>query len=645
MDNVFASEVRATLIEGAAGTGKTHELVARAAALLDAGTAPADVLVVCATPQAARAFSRRLAAAAGEPGAAVRTTTARALALEVLARPDAVAWTGRDARLLTDYEEKFLMEDMKVSGLRIKRLREMLKFFYRSWTELADDDPTWLLAGEESDVHGMLKGNLALTRSVLEPEAANLAVNYLRTHEGACEACRASWVLVDDYQCLSRASQQLANLVARTGIVAAADRAACVEVHDSYPYAAGIDEFLAAHAEAEHVTLTACHRSHASLRAAQALLADESMGEAGAATGAALTAAEGAAEGPARVVAAHSPAEEFQAVAQAAADAITAGTPAHEVTVAVPNGTWARNVAAALRAAGVRAAVLPAGQPVRGDIRDNERCRAARILTALDLVADEHNALAWRCWCGYGDYLVNSAAISSLRALADERGCGLVDALSAIAGGTDAASYETAEHAVGAQRVTAAYAAGRKLLAACNGLSGRALLDAIAHAVTGEESAPAQVVELCLADGSATAGGEADDSAAAMARRFRERLLAPVIADDDAVAVVPYDLMAGLSPDTLIIAGFVNGFIPTRDYFDTTVTTLDKQEKIHAADVRRVYALASKANRALTVSYFTSTDLESAGVLKLKIDRIRLEKGVRTCAISPSDFLAQVAVE
>ena len=40
----------------------------------------------------------------------------------------------------------------------------------------------------------------------------------------------------------------------------------------------------------------------------------------------------------------------------------------------------------------------------------------------------------------------------------------------------------------------------------------------------------------------------------------------------------------GLSPATLVLCGFVNGFFPIRDYFDTTVTTPDKQKLVRATD-------------------------------------------------------------
>ena len=587
------------LITGGVGSGKTQRLVERAAALLTEDAAAHSVLVLCATPQAAHLFSERLAARAGaERASGATVTTARALALDVLADDDARRWSGREPRLLSAFEETFLMEDMKVSGLRPRRLREMLKFFYRSWTELADDDPAWLLPGEETDVHALLKANLSFMRAIVEPEAANLAVRYLR----GCDEARAarSWahVLVDDFACASRASQTLASLVAARSIAVAGDAETCIEAYDSYPYADGIDEFLATHPHAVHEHL----------------------------------AADAAAARTPLVLRSDTPEAEFELVARTVSEALAAGTSARRIVVAVPNGVWSRNVVAALAAQGVRAEALPDAQPLRGDIHAFARCVPARIATALNLAANPDDAAAWRCWCGFGDHLVNSAALANLRSRAEEQGVDLVQALAAVDGSDD--------QVVGAQRVAEAHRAGRALIEQARGLTGEALLDELTRIVTGgtEQHAPAVLRERCLADDGSGGGGAAND-AAAITRRLAERLLAPTLEAADAVAVVPYDLACGFSPDLLIVAGFVNGFIPSRDYFDATVTPPERQEKMRAVDERRVRALTGKAGRTLALSYFTSTDLESAGKLKLKINRIRLKDGIRTCAIEPSMFL------
>ena len=614
--------LEAIRIVGSVGTGKTEHLVERVANLVSAD-GPRSVAAFCATPLAARAFAARLRKRLGDATDNVLVTTPRAFALEVLDDDEARASTGRDPRLLTAAEEKFLLEDLKVSGIRPKRLREMLKFFYRSWTELADDDPDWLLPGEEAELHALLKESLEFMRAVIEPEAANLAVNHLRESEAARSAHRFAHVVVDDAHCLSRASQLLAELAASTSIAMAGDADACVRAFDSYPYAAGLDEFAERHPKARLVQLDACLRSKATAQAAANVLADPAF------EGHALSASDEAEEGALTVLTSDDPADEFERAAAYLANAARAGVPASRMAVAVPNDVWARNMVAALEARGLRAEALPARQPLGGDARILERCLPARVLTALNLVADPNDATAWRCWCGFGDHLLNSAAFASLR----KQGLSLAEALAAVDSGA-------APHAVGMQRVADARREGLELATRTDGLSGRSLLDEIARLVSdgAETSAPSAVTRLCLAD------GEADD-AASMARRARERLTMPTLSDGEAVAVVPYDLAVGISPDTLVIAGFVNGFIPCRDYFDTTVTTLDKQEKMHAADARRVYALVGKAEHALALSHFASTDLETAGALKLKIDRIRLRDGVRTCSIAPSDFLAVIVGE
>ena len=81
-----SESTEALLVTGGVGTGKTQRLVERAAALLAENAAAGNVLVLCATPQAARLFSERLTARVGAKRAAGATVaTARALALDVLA--------------------------------------------------------------------------------------------------------------------------------------------------------------------------------------------------------------------------------------------------------------------------------------------------------------------------------------------------------------------------------------------------------------------------------------------------------------------------------------------------------------------------------------------------------------------------------
>ena len=91
-----------------------------------------------------------------------------------------------------------------------------------------------------------------------------------------------------------------------------------------------------------------------------------------------------------------------------------------------------------------------------------------------------------------------------------------------------------------------------------------------------------------------------------------------------------------------VLAGFVNGFFPSRDYFDATVMTPDKQKLARATDIRRLYAAAGKPTERLVASWFTSIDLVGAEQLKLEIGRVRLRRGERIATTSPSIYLKEI---
>ena len=91
----------AVLVEGGVGCGKTTALIARAATLLEDGAVPKDMLVLTATPDAARVLAARLIEVVGERGGAVKVTYTRDVALGLLASEEGRAFSGRAGRLVT----------------------------------------------------------------------------------------------------------------------------------------------------------------------------------------------------------------------------------------------------------------------------------------------------------------------------------------------------------------------------------------------------------------------------------------------------------------------------------------------------------------------------------------------------------------
>ena len=685
----------AVLIEGGVGCGKTAALIAHVVKLLEDGAAPEDMLVLAATPDAARVLSARLTEAAGERGAAIEVTCARDVALGLLASEEGRAFSGRAGRLVTPLELGFIMEDMKTSGLKQRRLREMLKFFYRNWTELAggaEDDDGWLIPGEEADVHALLKDALRFTGGILKPEAAAMAVRFLLARPDALADAQRTCVLADDYQMYSRASQHLANLLARDSITVAADPTAVVEVFDSYPYGEGIGEFTQANEDCERIVLNESHACAAAARAASRLRASLDAGAAplrdteteddvpspsqSASSASRDTAATQVISD--RVAAAASfatletddPAAEMDAVANAVQAALKAGADPSSVYVLAFHPAWERRVARALEARGIATATPVRGRVAAGDYRDLDRCAAARLLTALALIADPADALAWRAWCGFGDYLANSAAFADMHGEAAARNQELVAMLDEVA----AAAPEEGFPGTGIGRVLDAYRAGRALIERAQGLEGDELIGALADALdlaaevrertmrlVGALTAPAPGSDGSGADtpcGTAPSTFDSPDATAstspdaaiaapsdarALIARARRRMNAPIFENPEGRVLVGDSAhLTGRAPAMLVLAGFTNGFFPARDFFDATVTTPDKQKLVRATDTRRLYAAAGKATQRLAASWFTSIGLVEAETLKLEIGRVKLRRGERIAVTTPSIYLADI---
>ena len=592
------------------------------------------MLVLAATPDAARVLGARLTEAAGERGNAIEVTCARDVALGLLASEEGRAFSGRAGRLVTPLELGFIMEDMKTSGLKQRRLREMLKFFYRNWTELAggaEDDDGWLIPGEEADVHALLKDVLHFTGGILEPEASAMAVRFLLARPDALADVQRSYVLVDDYQMHSRASQHLANLLARDSITVAADPTAVVEVFDSYPYGEGIGEFTQANDGCERIVLNESHTCAAAARAASRLRASLDAGAAPSDTeteDASFTALEAA-----------DPVAEMAAVADAVQAALEAGTNPSSIYILAFHPAWERCIARALEARGIAAALPIRGRVAAGDYRDLDRCAPARLLTALALVADPTDALAWRAWCGFGDYLANSAAFADMRAEGETQGKGLVAMLEEVA----VAAPEEGFPGTGIGRILDAYRAGRALVERLQGLEGNELIGALADALDLSAEERERTVQLAFALTAPEPGVNAPSDARAMIARARQRMNAPVFETTEGHVLIGDSAhLTGLTPATLVLCGFVNGFFPTRDYFDATVTTPDKQKLVLATDTRRLYTAAGKATQRLAASWFTSIGLVEAETLKLEVGRVKLRRGERIAVTAPSIYLADI---
>jgi hypothetical protein len=511
------------------------------------------------------------------------------------------------------------MEDLKVSTVRPGRLGEMVKFFYKSWTELADWDSDWLITSEEENVHALLKDNLDFYQALLEPEVSNLALRYIQGSVSANVKHGYTHVFVDDYQSLSRASQLLTNVLAQRSITVGANTASQAEVYDSYPFAEGIDEFIALH---ENVNITK------------------------------LTPFESQEKRRITTRKFSTPDQEVEGIAALVKEKIAQENYyPKDMVIVVPQMSWGDYLKGVLAQKGIPSETLTGKVPLNGDIRDIDRSIPLRMYTALRLVANENDALAWRCWLGYGDYLAQSTIMQNLREFAVARDLSMARALGVV-------MESSTNPFPGSEKLAARSREGKTLLGNTSSLHGLSLLRTIYQSIAFPSGDSQGVKEISytgafetLLDGQEAPGilrifeelcgpiGE-NDTAEVLLARAKDHLENPRFdISQDTVKIAQAKDFCGMSPKILIYSSFVNGFIPHRDYFDGTLVSPDKKKKLFTDYQRLVDETTAKAHDEVIFTYFTKTDLESAEKLKLKVERIRLENGERMAIISRSDFL------
>ena len=638
----FVRNGKACLVKGGTAGAVMGELVQRVQDVLAGGADPKDVLVLCADPTSAARMQAELgvarvegavetlaelgvsqaegadgqvAGAARAAGAGeVQVLTCRELACAALADPDSAAATGMSfssgrARLLSAYETDFLMEDVKTLGARPKRLREMLKFFYRGWTELADEDPEWLFTVEEIDTFEFLTCELQYLGAMMEPQVSNLATKALRMEGQVRERFARRHVFVCGYQSLSRASQLLCQLVAGEELVAGAGPDMGVDVFESYAYPVGLEDFVRLNPAAEVVE----------------------VGVRGA--------------GADKVRDAHSwktPADEVEGTVDAIVAAVEAGANAEDIAVVTFHPWWAQQMARALQARGLQANAWLGAPKLHGDIRELGRCLGLRTVTLLRLLADWHDGMAWRSWFGFGDYLARSNQFAEMR----RRVCGMH-----IGEGCTVAASKRAE--VSAQEVASACDEGatcgdvrgargkgaakvsahgdvhgdlaaygidldsdlKPLFAEVRDLRGPRLLAYLVETLAGPDvPLPASVRPLL-------ALGPDADAAQMVAELDRLQFFSGVPARAG-VTVASFAALADIDFDQVFIVGLANGLFPRTDYFDLTKVTVDKQAKMGERDAHAARAMAGLGTRGLHVGSFERCERILADRMGVKQVRI-----------------------
>ena len=618
VEQVASMESRLLKIEGPVGSGKTECLVRRACRLVEQGAPPESVLMAVSTAEGARIAAQRLARAFGERGLEgaerVAVRTAQDACLDVLETPAARTFTGRVPRVLTRFEHNFLLEDLKTLGQPVRALRRTVASMVGHWENL-DEERSWVLPGTEGDVFALARKLMVAEGGMIAQEAPYLCAAYLSDGEGRGAECRFDHVLADDYQNLSAAQQRCLCLLARETLAIAGSVSQAVACAQAAPNPSGFADFDVLRKNVEVAVLATRFADLAAARMCDALSGRQPAGQ--------------RADAP-RAVAVKwtTPDDEFNGMTRHLLKLSEDGAMARgcATCVVAPNRQWAAAFEAMLSKRGFSVSSLGFAS-VGGDPRDMGRARAMVAYTALNLMADPDDCVAWRAWCGYGSHLGRSEGWSSLVSYCDERGIGLVEGLAQTA---RLKADGAPEPYLRAYTLADRYEEGLRIVGEHGSRRGFDLLRALGA--------------LGLAAfASVERSMDGDEDASQLYRLIRGNQFGPVHdGNPRAVHVSSYDQMPGTFYDRVVLAGCVDGFMPRRDAFEV-VSTDEERDAVRQADRRSFVDAAGKARLETMFSLFSKADLELAERTRMQVSRVRMEDGRRVAAVRPSLFFSEAA--
>ena len=255
------------------GTGKTFALIRRLARLLDDGVAPRRILVATFARTAARdlvAAVARLGEAAAED---LAPRTLHSYCFSILGRQRVLEATGRVPRIALEFERSLLLADLEGPFGTLTDRRELVLAFEAAWARQQTDEPGQPVAGLDQAFQDALLRSLRWHRAMLVGEVVPVALSYLRNNPQADERTAFDHVLVDEYQDLNRAEQEVLDLLSEEGNLAVIGDDDQSIYSFKWANPEGIREFADSHPGTTDVEFALCRRCpHRVVRMAQTLI-------------------------------------------------------------------------------------------------------------------------------------------------------------------------------------------------------------------------------------------------------------------------------------------------------------------------------------------------------------------------------------
>ncbi|MFC1937417.1 UvrD-helicase domain-containing protein, partial [Chloroflexota bacterium] len=255
-----------TCVIAGAGTGKTFALKRKVARLLEQGEMSGSLLAITFTRPAARDLRNHLRSLGVEGCDLVRACTLHSLCYWILSKHEVFRVMERETRTLLEHEVDYLIADLSTRLGRIKPLREQLRAFTSAWARLLNEEPGWPHTDADRKFDSEMVSWLRFHKAMLVGELVPLTIKYLRSNPTSPERSQYKHIIVDEYQDLNKAEQELVRLLSEYEIpengtlTVAGDDDQSIFVKLKYAHPEGITNFKEEYPGTFERTLLTCKR-------------------------------------------------------------------------------------------------------------------------------------------------------------------------------------------------------------------------------------------------------------------------------------------------------------------------------------------------------------------------------------------------
>jgi DNA helicase II / ATP-dependent DNA helicase PcrA len=565
------------------GTGKSFAMKRRIARLLEEQVDPTRVLAVTFTRNAAASLVEDLETLGVDGSELIIAGTLHGFCFGLLNRDEVLAISGRVPRPVVtfttkkvlQFEGRTMLEDLIASGdFGGKRdCTKRILAFEAAWARLQSEQPGWPHDPVDAQFQEVLLGWLRFHRGMLIGELVPEAYRYLRDNP-ACEARSAfDYVLVDEYQDLNRAEQDLLDLLATNGetaIVGDVDQSIYRFRHANPE---GIEQYANSHPHTHDENLEECRRCPTRVVAiADRLIRHNHPGE----LEPRLRPMPGNAEGEVYIVQWPSIEEEVAGLGDYVKWLIHERNYAPgEILVLSPR----RRIGYRLRDY-----IANAGDPVHSFYHEEalEEEEAQRAFALLTLLTNDEDRIALRWWLGHGASTTRVGPYRRLRDYCEESGLSPRQALIALSVGEVHLPYTGA--------LVEKFQELSQTLEALSDQEVPGIIDTLL---------PANVEGCRALREAALLAAPACETIADLFRALRTTVTQPEMPEEgNFVRIMSLHKSKGLTSKAVIIAGCIRGLIPFEDLEEPPA----EQAQILLEQRRLFYVAITRCTEILVLS-------------------------------------------